>query len=282
MSISNQNFTTIAEIGGTHIGNLKRAKELAKLAKLSGADVLKTQKRNPKESVKKELWDKPHPNQMFSYGDTYLEHRENIELSIKDHCKLKKYCESIDIEYSTSVWDITSTKEVIELNPNFIKIPSACNTNEEILNLLLNDYNGKIHISTGMLNPQERYDLCYKLKPHNDRIVIYHCTSGYPVPFEQLYLKDITILTNYFSKVGYSNHGFGIATETVAYNLGARYFERHFIDNRLFRHTDSACSLEPQGFSKMVRDIKAISLSLQYKPDKLDKIEQEQKDKLKN
>ena len=66
-----------------------------------------------KESVKKELWNKPHPNKIFTYGKTYLEHRINLELSIKQHKELKKYCESINIEYSTSVWDITSTKEII-------------------------------------------------------------------------------------------------------------------------------------------------------------------------
>ena len=110
-----KDFTIIAEIGGTHIGSISRAKKLAKLAKLAGADVLKTQKRNPKECVRKELWREPHPNEMFSYGRTYLDHRNNLELSIEQHAELKGYCNSIDIRYSTSVWDITSAKEVIKL-----------------------------------------------------------------------------------------------------------------------------------------------------------------------
>lgn len=274
------NFTVIAEIGGTHIGSVSRAKKLAKLAKLAGADVLKTQKRNPKECVKKELWNKPHPNEIFSYGRTYLDHRNNLELSIEQHKELKEYCESIDIEYSTSVWDITSTKEVIELNPRMIKIPSACNNNDEILNLLINDYNGEIHISTGMTSKVERERLYYKLNPHIKRVVVYLCTSGYPVPFNQLYLKEIINLSKIFPLVGYSNHGYGIATEPVAYTLGARYFERHVIDDRLFRHTDSAASLEFQGLSKMVRDIKAISLALEFKPYQIDEIEMEQREKL--
>ena len=141
------NFTVIAEIGCTHIGQLERAKNLAKLAKICGADVLKTQKRNPKESTKKELWDKPHPNEMYAYGKTYLEHRENVELPIEDHYELKKYCEEIGIEYSTSVWDITSAKEIVELNPKLIKIPSACNQNYELITYLFDNYDGEIHIS---------------------------------------------------------------------------------------------------------------------------------------
>ena len=147
-----KDFTVIAEIGGTHAGDLNRAKNLAKLAKLSGADILKTQKRNPKESVKKEMWDKPHPNEIFSYGATYLEHRMNLELSIEQHKELKDYCESIDIEYSTSVWDITSTKEVIGLNPAMIKIPSASN-NKNIRILVLNIWNQPKNIK--MIKPTQ-------------------------------------------------------------------------------------------------------------------------------
>ncbi len=281
-TIIDKQFTVIAEIGGTHIGKLERAKKLAKLAKLAGANILKTQKRNPYESVKKELWNKPHPNQIFSYGKTYLEHRINLELPIDQHKELKEYCESIDIEYSTSVWDITSTKEVIKLNPKFIKIPSACNTNNSIFNLLLNEYDGQIHISTGMLNKEEREKLYSKLISYKNRLVIYLCTSGYPVPFEKIYLKEIINLSKIFPNVGYSNHGYGIATEPVAYALKARYFERHFIDDRMFRHTDANCSLEPQGLNKMIRDITAISKTLNFKPDKLDEIELEQKEKLRN
>ena len=274
------NFTFIAEIGGTHIGSLERAKKLAKLAKLAGANILKTQKRNPYKSVKKELWNKPHPNQLFSYGETYLQHRLNLELSIEEHKELKEYCENIEIDYSTSVWDIASTKEIININPKFIKIPSACNHNREIINLLLNDYKGEVHISTGMTSKKEREELYKKLLPYKDKVVIYSCVSGYPVPFEQTYLKEIENIKKIFPKVGYSNHSLGIAIFPVAYTLGATYFETHFIDDRTFLHTDSACSLEPQGLSKVIRDLKAISKTLKYKPDKLDEIEKEQRAKL--
>lgn len=282
------NITVIAEIGCCHAGSLERAKKLAKLAKLAGAHIIKTQKRNPKESVKKELWNQPHPNQMYAYGDTYLKHRENLELSIEQHQELKKYCESIDIEYSTSVWDMTSVKEVVQLNPKLIKIPSACNNRKDMLIYLFDNYTGEIHISTGMLTIEERAGLIGFVQAEYSRkrqlpykkIIIYHCTSGYPVPFEKLYLNEISELCKEPYPVGFSNHGYGIAMEPVAYSLGARYFERHFIDDRMFPHTDASCSLEPQGLSKLVRDLKAISKALQFKPDELDEIEKEQRDKL--
>ena len=275
-----KNFTVIAEIGCCHIGNLERAKNLAKLAKLSGADILKTQKRNPHESIKEELKNIPHPNQIFAYGKTYLEHRINLELNIEEHNDLKKYCESIDIEYSTSVWDITSAKEIIDINPYKIKIPSACNKNIKLINFLLNNFKGQIHISTGMLASKDLKDFIEFLLPYKEKIVIYHCTSGYPVPFEQLYLNEIINLNKIFPNVGFSNHGFGIAAEIAALTLGAKYFERHFIDDRTFKHSDASASIEPQGLAKMIRDLKAIEKTLKYKPDELELIEIEQRNKL--
>ena len=274
------NFKVIAEIGCIHVGSLERAKKLAKMAKMCGAHVLKTQKRNPRESTKQELWNKPHPNQRFSYGKTYLEHRINIELSIEEHRELKSYCEEIDIEYSTSVFDITSTKEIIKLNPRSIKIPSCANNNEEILKTLLNDYEGEIHISLGMTTRQERENLYNKLIRWDDRLIVYHCVSGYPVPFDQMYLKEITKLKQIFSNVGLSNHGYGIIMEPISYMLGARWFERHFTDDRLFKHTDSSAAVEPGGLSKIVRDLKVIKQTLKYKPCEIEKIEMEQRNKL--
>lgn len=276
----------IAEIGCSHIGKLDRAKELIQLARLAGANCAKFQKRNPKESVKPELWNQPHPNQMFAYGKTYLEHRQNLELSIEQHAELKRYCESIGIDYSTSVWDMTSAKEVISLNPKFIKIPSACNNNEGMIEYLIKNYSGQIHISLGMTTREERESIQKKYSTLHrdelwDRIVLYHCTSGYPVPFEKLYLSEITILSQeHCNTVGFSNHGYGIAADIAAYILGATFIERHFIDDRSFRHTDAAASLEPEGMRRLCRDLKAVNKAWQCKPDDLDDIEMEQRRKL--
>jgi sialic acid synthase len=283
--------TIIAEIGGTHIGKVNRAKNLIKLAKEAGADVVKLQKRNPYESVAREWWDKPHPNKTFSYGDTYLEHRLNLELSQDQHATLKKYCEKIGIIYSTSVWDETSTKEIVELKPDFIKIPSACNHRLDLIDYIYDNSQCRLHISTGMTNHVERDVLfTHLLKKDKDleRTVVYHCTSGYPVPFDKLYLQELTAISSSFKskcdssnlELGFSNHGYGIAMEPAAYALGARYFERHFIDCRSFAHTDASCSIEPQGLKKLVRDLRALEVALESKPYAIDDIEMEQRNKL--
>ena len=102
----------IAEIGCNHKGDLEIAFDLIKLAKDCGANIAKFQKRNSKELLTKEQYNTPHPNPINSYGDTYGAHREFLEFSLDQHKALKKYCKKLDIEYSTSVWDITSAKEI--------------------------------------------------------------------------------------------------------------------------------------------------------------------------
>ena len=111
---------TIAEIGCNHKGDINIAKELILLAKNCGADVAKFQKRNSKELLPKEQYNAPHPNPINSYGETYGGHREFLEFSKEEHKDLMNYCDSVDIEYSTSVWDVTSAKEIAELNPGLI------------------------------------------------------------------------------------------------------------------------------------------------------------------
>lgn len=273
----------VAEIGCVHIGSLERAKLLIRLAALCGADYVKFQKRNPEDSVPEHLKDQPHPNLIFSYGDTYLEHRIKLELGVDEHAELKKYCGSIGIGYATSVWDIVSAEEIIELNPDFIKIPSACNTNRELIELLATSYQGGIHISTGMISKGEKIDLYTLLSELKieDRTVIYHCTSEYPCPFEHLYLLEIEHLKLTPGKtVGFSNHGFGIAADIVSYTLGAQWIERHFIDDRTFRHTDASASLEPDGLRRLCRDLKAVYRALQLKGSDITPEEFNQRTKL--
>lgn len=273
----------VAEIGAVHIGSLERAKELARLAALCGADYVKLQKRNPAASVPKHLQDQPHPNQSFSYGETYLKHREALELSIEDHAALRKYCDTIGIGYSSSVWDIDSAREIIALNPDFIKIPSPCNMNQKLLEVLATEFQGDIHISTGMIAAGEKIDLYAILSEMRikDRVVVYHCTSEYPCPFDHLYLLEIERLKEISAKaVGFSNHGFGIAADIVAFTLGAQWIERHFVDDRTFRHTDASASLEPDGLRRLCRDLKAINKALAYKGSDITPVELEQRTKL--
>ncbi|MDP5200676.1 N-acetylneuraminate synthase family protein [Flavobacterium sp. DG2-3] len=279
----------IAEIGCNHKGEMEIAKELIKIAKIFGnADAVKFQKRNNKELLTEEQYDAPHPNASNSYGDTYGAHREFLEFDAAQHQELKTYCEEIGIVYSTSVWDTTSAKEIADLKPEFIKIPSACNNNFEMLGWLSENYAGEIHISTGMTTKDETDRLVefFTAKGRNKDLVLYNCTSGYPVPFQDVCLLDINLLRQKYGDkvkhIGFSGHHLGIAVDIAAYTLGANIIERHYTLDRTWKGTDHAASLEPMGLRKLTRDLNAVYQALTFKSTDILPIEQIQRDKLKN
>jgi|SRR5690606_1391826 len=279
----------IAEIGCNHKGDMEIAKELIKVAKIfCNVDAVKFQKRSNKELLTEEQYNQPHPNPSNAYGETYGLHREHLEFTLEQHLELKSYCDNIGIIYSTSVWDLTSAKEITTLNPLFIKIPSACNNNFEMLGWLCEHYQGEIHISTGMTTKSEIDDVVQFFcdRKRNYDVVLYNCTSGYPVPFEDVCLLDISILReNYQDKVkhiGFSGHHLGIAVDVAAYTLGANIIERHYTIDRTWKGTDHAASLEPMGLRKLARDLHAVHKALTYKSEDILPIEKIQRDKLKN
>jgi len=279
----------IAEIGCNHKGDMEIAKELIKVAKIfCNVDAVKFQKRNNRELLTEDQYNQPHPNPINSYGDTYGAHREYLEFNLSQHQALKDYCEDIGITYSTSVWDVTSAKEIASLNPGFIKIPSACNNNMEMLEWLCDNYKGELHISTGMTTKSEIEDLVnlFKSKHRNKDLVLYNCTSGYPVPFEDVCLLDINILNEQYGNdvkhIGFSGHHLGIAVDVAAFTLGANIIERHYTIDRTWKGTDHAASLEPMGLRKLSRDVNAVYNALQFKNQDILPIEQVQRDKLKN
>jgi sialic acid synthase len=278
----------IAEIGCNHKGDIIIAKELIRVAKDCGADVAKFQKRNNKELLTEEQYNAPHPNVNNSYGVTYGEHREFLEFSIEIHKELKLYCESIGIDYSTSVWDVTSAKEIVGIQPSFIKVPSASNTNFDMMQVLRDEYTGDVHISVGMTTSDEVVAFIQFFKETNQakRLVVYSCTSGYPVPFKDVCLLEISKLNQLYKdevkEIGFSGHHLGIAIDVAAYTLGASWIERHFTLDRTWKGTDHAASLEPEGLKKMIRNLNATYEALNYKKLEILPIEVIQRKKLKS
>lgn len=275
--------SVVAEIGCNHKGDMTIACELIRLAKESGADYAKFQKRHPRELLTDEQYNSPHQVPYNAYGSTYGAHREFLEFDRSQHQELKNYCASIGIAYACSVWDISSANDIISLDPDYIKIPSACNNHEELIELLLKEYTGQVHISLGMTGHEEERLLMHQLKGHEERIVLYACTSGYPVPFEDVCLLEISRLKKAYPQatIGFSGHHLGIAVDIAAYTLGAQWIERHFTKDRTWKGTDHAASLEPPGLSKLIRDLNACYKSLRYKSDDILAIEREQREKLK-
>lgn len=279
----------IAEIGCNHKGDLNIAKDMIMTAATyCKADCVKFQKRCNKELLSAEEYNAPHPHPENSYGETYGAHREFLEFTVDQHRQLQLWCNDFGIIYSTSVWDLTSAKDIVALQPKFIKIPSAVNLNQPMLQYLCNNFSGDIHLSFGMTTKDEEEKIIQFFEDYRraENLVIYSCTSGYPVPFEDVCLLEIVRMKESYGRrvkaIGFSGHHLGIAVDAAAVALGAEYIERHYTLDRTWKGTDHAASLEPDGVRKLVRDCHAVYKSLSYKKEDILDIEKVQRKKLKN
>ena len=268
----------VSELCANHIGSIEIAKKMIQQSKLAGADFIKLQKRNLINYPKK--WDDIY-NSENSFGKTYIEHRRYLEFNIEQHKELKEYAESINIDYSTSVWDMESAKQIRELEPKYIKIPSALNNDYELIGYCLKHYS-QVHVSLGMATKKERNILLNYLKDYKDKVVIYWTTSTYPSKFEELFLLEIKNIKEQGFIAGFSGHHLGISSDICARTLQVEWIERHFTLNRTMKGTDQSPGLEFQGLNKLIRDIRATEKALKYKGEDITDGEKKNKRKLRN
>ncbi len=278
----------IAEIGCNHKGDMELAREMIMTAAtFCKVDAVKFQKRCPSELLSREEFENPHPNPAFSYGPTYGTHREALEFDQDQHRKLMAWCDQYNIEYGTSVWDVTSAREIMALKPKTLKVPSACNLHLPLLTALADEFPGEIHVSMGMTTHTEERRIVefFEAKGRAKDLVLYHCTSGYPVLFEDICLLEIPRLQRQYgdrvAAIGFSGHHLGVAADIGALTLGAQLIERHYTLNRTWKGTDHAASLEPDGMRRLARDVRNVSRALATKSTQILPVEQVQRDKLK-
>ena len=278
----------VAEVGCNHQGNMKLAmKMIDVLVNFCDVKFVKFQKRNPIELLGEKKYNLPHPVPSNSFGATYGLHREKLEFDINQHKKIQSYCKKKKIEYMCSAWDLTSLKQLISLKMRHIKIPSACNNNIELLTYLFKKFNGFCHISLGMTTQKEErqiFNLAKKYKK-NKKLILYACTSDYPVKQEDICLLEISRLRKKYEKriasIGFSGHHQGISADIAAGTLGVKWIERHFTLDRTLKGTDHAASLEPDGARRVKRDLQLLEQSLKFKKKDILNCEILQRKKLK-
>ena len=252
----------IAEAGINHQGELSIAKELVVKAKECGADAVKFQKRSIGRILTREGLDAPYENPN-SFGKTYGEHKEALELTEEEYVELKAFCDTQDIIFCASGWDEESIDFLDGLGIAFFKMASADLTNYPLLRHTAQKGKPMI-LSTGMSDlamVRDAYELLRKINP---QVAILQCTSTYPTVFEEINLNVITTYKQEFPEavIGYSGHEKGIAIPPVAVGMGAKIVERHFTLDRTMKGGDHAASLEPAGFEKMVRDIRHTEVAI--------------------
>ena len=247
----------VAEIGINHNGDLDAARKLISAAALTGCEAVKFQKRTVEVVYTPQELAQPRPN---PFGPTNGDLKHGLEFGADQYQAIDEYCKLHKILWFASCWDEGSVDFIEQFDPPCYKIASAGLTDDNLLRYHRR-YGRPIVLSTGM-STIEQIDHAVEILG-TDELILMHATSTYPSQLEELNLKAIsTLRERYGVPVGYSGHEVGLSPSVAAAVMGACLIERHITLDRAMWGSDQAASVEPQGFAKLTRDIRAIEKAM--------------------
>ena len=252
----------IAEVGHNHQGSLVKAIDLLHAAREVGVDAVKLQKRDNRSLYTRAMYDQPYDHEN-SFGKTYGEHREALELSDKDWFELMHQAREIGITLFGTSFDAASADFLAELGAPAFKIASADLVNTPLLRQVA-CYGKPIFLSTGGGTIEDVERAVDAILPINPQLCLLQCTAAYPAESEDLNLRVITSFRERFPDlvIGLSDHQSGYTMSLLGYMLGARVIEKHFTLNHAWKGTDHAFSLMPDGMRRLVRDLRRAPAAL--------------------
>ena len=251
----------VAEIGNNHQGEFDVARQMIDEAARAGVQAVKFQKRDMEALLTREGRAAPYTG-CNSFGPTYGEHRNALELSIDQMARLKEYSESLGLVFFASAWDEPSLRQILDLDVDLLKVCSA-----DLVNVpLVRKYARAgipIILSTGMSTLEDIDVAVAEIRACHDDLVLLHCNSTYPCPEDQIGLPVMDALRErYGLPVGYSGHEKGIGPSVGAAALGACVVERHFTLDKSLKGTDHQASLEPRELARMVTMIREVERAM--------------------
>jgi sialic acid synthase SpsE len=258
----------LAEAGINHNGSVDVARRLIDAAADAGCDAVKFQKRTVRALLSREAYERPYSNGGHSYGRTYGEHRERLELSESQHRLLFDHACDRGISYMASAWDHESADFIDSLEVVAHKIGSPDLTNMPLCNHIAS-FGKPIILSTGMSDPTEVGLAVRNLQKRTEELILLHCVSIYPTPPDDVRLGRMAVLRErYEVPVGYSGHELGWHGVLAAVALGACVVEKHITLDRTMAGGDHVFSLEPDELRQMVVQIRETEsmLSRHEKP----------------
>jgi N-acetylneuraminate synthase len=247
----------IAEIGINHNGDLGLARKLVAASVTAGCDAVKFQKRTVDVVYSADELARPRES---PFGATNGDLKRGLEFGGPEFEAIDEYCRMLDSWWFASCWDEGSVDFMEQFDPPCYKIASASLTDDALLRHH-RKYGRPIILSTGMSDLDE-IDHAVEVLGTDD-LVLMHATSTYPSQPEELNLRAIvTLQERYGVPVGYSGHEVGLAASVAAVALGACMIERHITLDRAMWGSDQAASVEPAGFARLVKDVRAVETAL--------------------
>ncbi len=257
----------IAEAGVNHNGSIELAKKLIDKAAEAGVDIVKFQTFKSEKLVTKtaKQADYQQKNLQGSAGDSQLAMLKKLELSVEDHYVLIEYCKKRGIRFLSTAFDFDSIDFLHSLNLGVWKIPSGEITNYPYLRKIA-QYGEPVILSTGMSEMSDiaaAIQVLIKFGLRKEQIIVLHCNTEYPTPFQDVNLKAMDALRKEFGvEVGYSDHTKGIEVPIAAVALGATVIEKHFTLDKNMEGPDHKASLEPDELKAMVSAIRNIEQAI--------------------
>lgn len=263
----------IGEIGQNHNGEVEIAKKLIdEVSKpvtdflfgqhLAPMNAVKMTRRDLKEELSASAMMRPYLNE-HSFGKTYGEHREALELDDEEHFEVYKYARERGLDVVETLCAKACLSMLKLFVPDRLKVASRDLTNLPLLAAMAETKIPMI-LSTGMGGQKELDDALNVITRYHSEISILHCLSQYPSEYKNINLESIRFLQDHYSDytIGYSDHSIGIVVPVVAVGLGAKIIEKHVTLDRNMKGTDHRGSLEPEGIWRMVRDIRNIEMAM--------------------
>ena len=252
----------IAEAGVNHNGSIDLAKQLVDKAVEAGVDYIKFQTFKAANLVTKNARQAEYQKKNIGGSDdSQYQMLKKLELTPEEYDILVAYCEKRGVKFFSTAFDPDSLDYLNTLKLGLWKIPSGEVTNYPFLKRIAL-YNEKTILSTGMCDMDDvraAVEALYKNGLSKENLILLHCNTEYPTPFEDVNLKAMDALRNEFDvNVGYSDHTKGIEVPIAAVALGATVIEKHFTLDRNLKGPDHKASLEPDETKAMVSAIRNI------------------------
>ncbi len=249
----------IAEIGINHNGDVGIAKDLIKVAKESGCDAVKFQKRTLENVYSQEELDKQRES---PWGTTNREQKEGLEFGQQEFEQIDSYCKELGIEWFASAWDVESQNFLKQFDLKYNKIASAMMVDSDLLRIVAAE-GRHTFISTGMSTLEEIDCAVEIFKKSGCPFEVMHCVSTYPMEDTDANLNCISTLRDRYScDVGYSGHEVGLAVSYAAAALGITSLERHITLDRAMYGSDQAASIEPPALRNLVGAVRKIEQAM--------------------
>ena len=243
----------IAEVGINHEGEMSKAIQMVDSAVSAGADCVKFQchiteaEMIPTDITPGDISDEPLWDIM-----------KRCELTEEEERRLKKYCEEKGIIYLCTPFSREAADRLESLGVEAFKIGSGEANNVPLVEHIARK--GKpIIMSTGMNDVESVRPSVDLIRGFGTPLMLMHCTSLYPTPYEKVRLGAITQLSEAFDvPIGFSDHSMGVYAPMGAIALGACAVEKHFTISRSWPGPDTSMSIEPDELAQLVEGSRAV------------------------